>query len=122
MRALVVTLLLVLAGPAAAEQAPPPTPAAPAPPPAAPAPARVQLPSHGRVDGVAIDPNDLPITDLDRGRGTRRPSGFWTGYRPARSGAYRWPLLGVAIVTIAITVFFLRRLLRRSTGPGRLAR
>jgi hypothetical protein len=102
MRALLVLLVLAIAVPAAADE---PAPAAPT---------KVELPRHGRVDGVAINPNDLPISDLDQGRGVRRPSGFWTGYRPARSGAYRWPLLGLAVVIVAITALLLRRLLRKT--------
>jgi hypothetical protein len=101
-RAIVIALLLVIAAPAAAQD--------------------LELPTHGRVEGVAIDPADLPITDLDEGRGTRRPSGFWTGYKPAREGAYRWALLGVAVGTIAITggaVFFaLRRVSRRRAAAA----
>jgi hypothetical protein len=94
MRALLVLVVLALAAPAAAQQ--------------------VELPRHGRVDGVAINPNDLPISDLDQGRGVRRPSGFWTGYRPARSGAYRWPLLGIGVLTIGITGLLVRRALRKA--------
>jgi hypothetical protein len=82
-------------------------------PAAAEAPEELQLPTHGQVEGVAIDPADLPITDLDEGRGTRRPSGFWTGYKPAREGAYRWALLTVAIGTIALTGTILFVALRR---------
>ena len=107
MRALVIAVVLALAAPAAAE-----------PPKAQP----LDLPTHGRVDGVAIDPADLPITDLDEGRGTRRPSGFWTGYKPAREGAYRWALLTVALGTIAITgaalFFALRRISRRRAAAA----
>jgi len=106
MRALIIAVVLAVAAPAA------------------PAAAQdVQLPTHGRVEGVAIDPADLPITDLDKGKGTRRPSGFWTGYKPARAGAYRWPLLlvglGVIGVTVSILFFALRRVSRaRAAGAA----
>jgi hypothetical protein len=110
MRALVIALVLAIAAPAAAE------------PPAAPPAGELELPTHGRVEGVAIDPADLPITDLDEGRGTRRPSGFWTGYKPARSGAYRWPLLVLALVIISITgsilFFALRRISRKRAAAA----
>lgn len=114
MRALLVTLLVLVAAPVAAE---PPVADAPS----AQAPAS-DLPPRGRVEGVALDPADLPISDLDEGRGTRRPSGFWTGYRPARGGAYRWPLvflaIGIIAVTVAAVVYLLRRARRSGSSAG----
>jgi hypothetical protein len=70
---------------------------------------------HGRLENPTVDParvpGDEPVVDPDRGR--RRPSGYWTGYRPAKSGAYKWPLmavgLGVLALTIGALVFGLRR-------------
>lgn len=44
-----------------------------------------------------------------------RPSGFWTTTRPARGGAYRWRILAAGVVVLAITVFFVLRLLRRTS-------
>jgi hypothetical protein len=103
-------MVLAIAAPAAAEE------------PARADDSTIRLPTHGRVDGVAIDPADLPITDLDEGRGARRPSGFWTGYKPARGGAYRWPLLAIAVGTIALTgsilLVALRRVSRRRSLAG----
>lgn len=43
----------------------------------------------------------------------KKPSGFWTGTRPAKGGAYRWRLLaigaGLAVVTGAGMVYVVRR-------------
>jgi len=44
-----------------------------------------------------------------------RPSGFWTTTRPARGGAYRWRIMAVGAVVLGITVFFVLRLLRRTS-------
>lgn len=44
-----------------------------------------------------------------------RPSGFWTTTRPARGGAYRWRIMAVGAGVLAITVFFVLRLLRRTS-------
>jgi len=50
-----------------------------------------------------------------------RPSGFWTSNRPARGGAYRWRIMAVGGVVLAITMFFvLRLLIRTSRGHGRI--
>ena len=49
-----------------------------------------------------------------------RPSGFWTSNRPARGGAYRWRIMAVAGVVLAVTVFFVLRLLIRTSRSGRL--
>jgi hypothetical protein len=125
MRAAVVTLavLLVAVG-ASAEPAPPPPPAGE---PASAAPAPPPPPAGGpiRLEGAARDPASVPPTDLDtQPPGTKRPSGFWTGYRPARGGAYRWPLLGVAVVVLAGTALLVLRLLRRASRqprPGQAA-
>lgn len=101
--------------PAAGPTAPTATPTAPAPPAPAAAPPALppDLPTHGRVGGVALDPADLPITDLDKEGGRRKPSGFWTGVRPARGSPYRWPLVITALITVAVTLLLLWRFLRR---------
>ena len=44
---------------------------------------------------------------------TARPSGFWTSNRPAVGGAYRWRMLGMGALVLAITAFFVVRLLRK---------
>jgi hypothetical protein len=49
-----------------------------------------------------------------------RPSGFWTSNRPAVGGAYRWRMMGVGVLVLAITVFFVLRLLVRTSRAGRL--
>jgi hypothetical protein len=104
MRALVIAVMMAtaLGGVAAADQ--PMEPRAQAP-----------VAQHGRLESPTIDParvpGDEPVVDPDRG--TRRPSGYWTGYRPARGGAYKWSLmvvgLGVLALTIAALLFGLRR-------------
>jgi len=45
----------------------------------------------------------------------RKPSGFWTGTRPARSGAYRYRLLGVGAGVLAISIFFTVRFVRKQS-------
>lgn len=50
-----------------------------------------------------------------------RPSGFWTSNRPSRGGAYRWRIMAAGGVVLAITMFFvLRLLIRVSRGHGRI--
>jgi hypothetical protein len=44
---------------------------------------------------------------------TARPSGFWTSNRPAVGGAYRYRIMGMGAIVLLITIFFLRRMLRR---------
>lgn len=44
-----------------------------------------------------------------------RPSGFWTTTRPARGGAYRWRIMAAGVFVLGITVFFVLRLLRRTS-------
>jgi hypothetical protein len=43
-----------------------------------------------------------------------RPSGFWTSNAPAIGGAYKYNLMYVGLVVLAITGFFTYRLLRRA--------
>lgn len=43
-----------------------------------------------------------------------RPSGFWTSNRPARGGAYRWRIMAAGGLVLAITMFFVLRLLVRT--------
>jgi hypothetical protein len=47
---------------------------------------------------------------------SNRPSGFWTSNRPAVGGAYRWRMMGVGLVVLAITMFFVLRLLIRTSS------
>ncbi len=42
-----------------------------------------------------------------------KPSGFWTSPRPARGGAYRYRMLGIGIVLLALTGFVTLRVLRK---------
>jgi hypothetical protein len=44
-----------------------------------------------------------------------RPSGFWTSNRPARGGAYRWRIMAAGGLVLAITMFFVLRLLVRTS-------
>lgn len=45
----------------------------------------------------------------------RRPSGFWTGTRPAKGGAYRWRLLGIGIGVLGLSTFFTVRFIRKQS-------
>jgi hypothetical protein len=45
-----------------------------------------------------------------------RPSGFWTSNRPAVGGAYRWRLLGIGVVVLAITGYGMLRLIKRANA------
>lgn len=47
---------------------------------------------------------------------TEKPSGFWTSNRPAVGGAYRWRLLGIGVVILAITGYGMLRLVRRANA------
>lgn len=47
---------------------------------------------------------------------TEKPSGFWTSNRPAVGGAYRWRLLGIGGVVLAITGYGMLRLVRRANA------
>ena len=47
---------------------------------------------------------------------TERPSGFWTSNRPAVGGAYRWRLLGIGVVLVAVTGYGMLRLIRRANA------
>jgi hypothetical protein len=44
---------------------------------------------------------------------SHKPSGFWTSNRPAKGGAYRWRIMGMGALVLAIAVFFVVRMLRR---------
>lgn len=50
---------------------------------------------------------------------SNRPSGFWTSNRPAVGGAYRWRMLGVGLVVLTLTMFFVLRLLIRTSRASR---
>jgi hypothetical protein len=45
-----------------------------------------------------------------------RPSGFWTSNRPAVGGAYRWRLLGIGVVLVALTGYGMLRLVKRANA------
>ena len=47
-----------------------------------------------------------------------RPSGFWTSNRPAVGGAYKYRLMLVGVGVLAITAFFMVRLIRNARRPG----
>ena len=51
-----------------------------------------------------------------------RPSGFWTSNRPAVGGAYRWRMMGVGVLVLGITMFFVLRLLIRTSRTSRTSR
>jgi hypothetical protein len=51
-----------------------------------------------------------------------RPSGFWTSNRPARGGAYRWRIMAAGGAVLAITMFFVLRLLIRTARDRQPAR
>ncbi len=51
---------------------------------------------------------------------SNRPSGFWTSNRPATHGAYRWRIMAVAGVVLAVTMFFVLRLLVRASRAQKL--
>lgn len=98
-RKLLVGAALALATPALAE---PPTPSP-----------RVEVAdAPGAVSGPNAD-------SLERDPQTHRPklvgkpSGFWTSPRPARGGAYRYRMLGIGAVLLAVTGFVTLRVLRR---------
>lgn len=50
-----------------------------------------------------------------------RPSGFWTSNRPAKGSPYRWRIMAAGGVVLAITMFFVLRLLVRTARSGRAA-
>jgi len=50
---------------------------------------------------------------------TGRPSGFWTSTRPAVGGAYRYRIMGMGLLVLLITGFFLQRMLRRISSERR---
>ncbi len=47
---------------------------------------------------------------------SEKPSGFWTSNRPAVGGAYRWRLLGIGVVLVAVTGYGMLRLIRRANA------
>jgi hypothetical protein len=47
---------------------------------------------------------------------SEKPSGFWTSNRPAVGGAYRWRLLGIGVVLVAVTGYGMLRLIRRASA------
>ncbi len=67
-----------------------------------------------KLEGQPLDPANLPTED-DMHPVDRRPSGFWVGHRRARGDAYRWPLLGIGVGVLAISVGGVVVLLRRAS-------
>jgi len=100
MRALVIFVVLAIAAPAFADE----VPVEPAPP-----AAKLEIkPGHAEI-------MPTPIIDDNPVVGHPKPSGYWTGYRPARGGAYRWRMMAIALVVLGITIFFVARMLRRAS-------
>lgn len=102
MRALLIMIVLAIAAPALAQEAGAPDPAQ----------ERVQQIRPGRAE---IMPPPIEI-EHDPEVGRKKPSGYWTGYRPARGGAYRWRMMAVALVVLGLTIFFVVRMLRRASA------
>ena len=50
-----------------------------------------------------------------------KPSGFWTSNRPAEGGAYRWRIMAAGGLVLAISIFFVVRLIRRAGRERALA-
>jgi hypothetical protein len=77
------------------------------------------------VDGSALasEPSDVADVEAVGGHGSpvaqtsppRRPSGFWTGTRPAKGGAYRWRLLAIGIGVICVSTFLTVRFIRKQS-------
>ncbi|HVV85074.1 MAG TPA: hypothetical protein VHE35_18545, partial [Kofleriaceae bacterium] len=94
-------------------------------PPALPYP-KAGEPTPVPAEGAAAEPEEDP-TAPQPGSVMRtpehlsgRPSGFWTSTRPAVGGAYRWRIMACGAVVLAISIFFVVRMLRR-IREGRLA-
>ncbi len=120
---------LALAAPAAAQPTPaqaPPVPTteaapAPAPPPLLIDPTSPTAPAVPTSTGA---PPAAPLPGSVMRRPERlsdRPSGFWTSNRPAEGGAYRWRIMAVAGAVLALSVFFVARMLRRISRQRALA-
>jgi hypothetical protein len=45
-----------------------------------------------------------------------KPSGFWTSNQPAKGGSYRWRLLAIGVVLVAITGFGMLRLVKKAAA------
>lgn len=112
-----------LASPVVGQPAPAPAPTAPAPVPApapTPTPSTVDgtepalplIPDPGPVDPTAPRPGSV-MRQPEHLSG--RPSGFWTSNRPARGGAYRWKIMAAGGLVLAISLFFVIRMLRRAS-------
>jgi len=115
LRRLLLSAILATALPAVASAQPAPSDGLLATPPAAePAPGATSMP-------WAQDPEPGSHMRKPEVR-SGRPSGFWTSTRPAKGGAYRWRILGVGAAVLAVTVFFVVRLLRRASTAPRPAR
>ncbi|MCB9562100.1 MAG: hypothetical protein H6708_16980 [Kofleriaceae bacterium] len=121
------------AAPAAAQlapPAPPPVATTPPPPPSVVTTPPPVEPAPGALATVPAPPTRPPpawtpaaqqaaeddvMPDMPPARHHPGPSGFWTGYKPAKGGAYRWRLLGIAIAVLGVTVLLLRRALMRAS-------
>lgn len=66
----------------------------------------------GRAVPVRPPPRAPEMPDIDQVE-PNRPSGFWTSTRPARGGAYRYRLLAIGVVVLAITLAWMVWLVRR---------
>jgi hypothetical protein len=64
--------------------------------------------------GVAVPASAEPPTTHEILN--EKPSGFWTSNRPAVGGAYRWRLLGIGVVLVALTGYGMLRLVRRANA------
>jgi hypothetical protein len=47
---------------------------------------------------------------------TDRPSGFWTSTRPADGNRYRWRIMAMGGLVLAVSVFFVARAIRRANA------
>ena len=47
-----------------------------------------------------------------------RPSGFWTSTRPAKGARYRWRIMAVGGLALALTSFFVARAIRRANASS----
>jgi hypothetical protein len=58
----------------------------------------------------AADPRATPQNEVSSGK----PSGFWGSSRPSKNGAYRYRLLGIGVVLVALTGGGMLVLVRRA--------
>ncbi len=74
--------------------------------------------AQARIDenGVPLNPDGTTSRMPPREILVHKPSGFWTSNRPAVGGAYRWRLLGIAVMLIGATGLLMWRLMRRASA------